>query len=508
MSAHSSTLKNMIKDENTLTSAQSFSAVRFVANQNALYNQLSPGILAQEIFKIYSMTEEEKAQMQKNTQHTSMFAILESVEMCGDGVEAMFDVQNHRYLGILMDLNVCANCLRYDNIPGTKFQVCSKCKIVHYCSKKCLHEDWSEHKHQCIGCPKRVRASSIMCLHMGHMIGGFRFDSLEEKNDFFKKSKKHMRQMARTSRMKRAFNDFILDTLSDHHSKRDEVSVKAGKEKAVSNKHETLILNQMHQEGVHYLEIGETSCFYDLMGRYELRGRVYVFVKIPNKGLQMLVCQLDKLMHNFKVYRDKFRAEYLEPKPRDEDKVAWLHRRAVIAEHYKVMRGHIEQLETMDTGEIIYAFATKWSGFKFYVLNGNHMLPYGRRSHNAMFARANLWPENSKSAAEGQPRQAAQPQFEEENSFFEEFMKSVKDVPRETSDMSCVTPTRPNSPVSQMPPQVGKLQTIDECGEGDEQAGRDEPAPSTQIYHFRNGTRWRVYEGPIDDELLRMIENG
>ena len=112
MSAHSSTLKNMIKDENTLTSAQSFSAVRFVANQNALYNQLSPGILAQEIFKIYSMTEEEKAQMQKNTQHTSMFAILESVEMCGDGVEAMFDVQNHRYLGILMDLNVCANCLR------------------------------------------------------------------------------------------------------------------------------------------------------------------------------------------------------------------------------------------------------------------------------------------------------------------------------------------------------------------------------------------------------------
>ena len=80
----------------------------------------------------------------------------------------------------------------------------------------------------------------------------------------------------------------------------------------------------MHQEGVHYLEIGETSCFYDLMGRYELRGRVYVFVKIPNKGLQMLVCQLDKLMHNFKVYRDKFRAEYLQPKPRDEDKVAWL----------------------------------------------------------------------------------------------------------------------------------------------------------------------------------------
>ena len=82
-----------------------------------------------------------------------------------------------------------------------------------------------------------------------------------------------------------------------------------------------------------YLEIGETSCFYDLMGRYELRGRVYVFIKIPNKGLQMLVCQLDKLMHNFKVYRDKFRAEYLQPKPRDEDKLAWLHRRAVIAVH-------------------------------------------------------------------------------------------------------------------------------------------------------------------------------
>ena len=104
---------------------------------------------------------------------------------------------------------------------------------------------------------------------------------------FFKKSKKHMRQMARTSRMKRAFSDFHSRyAVRPHHSKRDEVSVKAGKEKAVSNKHETLILNQMHQEGVHYLEIGETSCFYDLMGQYELRGRVYVFVKIPNRGFK------------------------------------------------------------------------------------------------------------------------------------------------------------------------------------------------------------------------------
>lgn len=426
-----------------LTDAQTFSAIRLVACKKGLYDRLSGGITAQQIFKIQTMTEEEKSHMQKNTKHSSMFAILESVEMCADGEEAFFNVQNHSYLGVLMDLNICANCMRYDNIPGTKFQVCSKCKIVHYCSMKCLHEDWPEHRHNCVGCPKRVRVSTNMCLRMGHMNGGFRFDSFEEKNDFFNKGKRYIKRMARISRMKRAINDFILNLLSDHKLYLDVEYAEAGKEKAVSSEYETLIAHQLPKEGVEYFDIGKTSCFYDLMAYHQLTGRVYVFMKTPAKGLQMMICRLDKLIHNFKVYRDKFKAEFLAPRPQKENERAFSQRRLLIGKHYKCMQNHIEQLEGMDREEIIFAFAAKWSDFKFYVLNGNHMLPYGRQSHDAMFERTDLWSENTTSAAADQPRQAAQTQ----------------------------------------------------------------PAPNTQT-HARYHTRWSVYEGPIDDELLRMIENG
>ena len=42
----------------------------------------------------------------------------------------------------------CVFCRKLED-PGQLFLACSRCKIVHYCSRSCQHSHWKEHKPVC-----------------------------------------------------------------------------------------------------------------------------------------------------------------------------------------------------------------------------------------------------------------------------------------------------------------------------------------------------------------------
>ena len=44
---------------------------------------------------------------------------------------------------------VCNKCKTKEPSEGKGFPKCSRCKLVHYCSKDCQKEDWKEHKLSC-----------------------------------------------------------------------------------------------------------------------------------------------------------------------------------------------------------------------------------------------------------------------------------------------------------------------------------------------------------------------
>lgn len=67
--------------------------------------------------------------------------------------EEMEKIQSERNISHLT-LTVCGNCFSVEKGRGVKMSMCSRCRMVHYCSQECQKKDWKVHKIRCRQVPK------------------------------------------------------------------------------------------------------------------------------------------------------------------------------------------------------------------------------------------------------------------------------------------------------------------------------------------------------------------
>ena len=337
-----------------------------------------------------NVSEAEKKKLQKDVRYTHLFAVVECIEECSDGKDANFIVRNDDYLDKLMNLNICAHCGVYNNIPGTKFQVCSKCKCVHYCSTKCLHDDWPHHKHNCVGC-KTEKFDECGGCDLGYMVGKLEFESKDHKREFWNQGRETLKSCCRMSRMKRGLNDFILDMLGYRVPFPAGDLVRAGKTKALHPEHESFILSSdMQKDERKRAIVHPESCLARLIQRHKLRGRVFIFFK-PQKGkLHMVVCEAEKLRSSFKRSRNRFKTAVWRGRDDGEKLLDWIERRALMGDHLNCLEELVERLKHTHDNKILFGFIGFELPLVFFDLSADRLLPYGRMGHDAMFARADF----------------------------------------------------------------------------------------------------------------------
>lgn len=66
---------------------------------------------------------------------------------------------------------LCYNC----NKEGINYNKCSRCKVVHYCSKKCQENSWFEHKYTC---SLTKESHSVLTDNLNFVITNIKFVSL------------------------------------------------------------------------------------------------------------------------------------------------------------------------------------------------------------------------------------------------------------------------------------------------------------------------------------------
>lgn len=488
--------------------------------------------------------------------------VYDCAEVCKDGEKACFVVEKWHYFVDLLDMNVCAGCGKHNNIPGHKFLSCSKCKIVHYCSKACLHSNWHCHKNFCIGWKGRRVLPDSTCW-MGPTAGKIKFANIDEANEFFAQKQKPLKMWTKLSQIKRATNDLLLDLFTSP-SEKDAINLYPARHVdsdyptlyTTSSQHpelsnRSLLKRQLEQVCQDEHNPGTANSPLKVaMNEHGLCGTVFILLRTMPGPFQIIVCKRSTLLDGVTQNRDWNKRKANEKRRQDESAEQYNMRRRKLCDNVMYWHELVKRLESPEVEHgterevIMFAFATEKFPLMFFNLNADRLMPYGLFGHNTELTRYDLrkprlsdWQvmldemrdfqikngldfvgeleeqeEQEAGAPVGTPfcqeqtvalekfmsqeqivaseetinskeeneirilkpnrdpdyvgeleeQQAGARDFiNSSNAAIDEFMKSLKDVPTET-DMSCITPTPPNSPVSKMPPPVSKLRRIDE----------------------------------------------
>lgn len=330
--------------------------------------------------------------------------VYDCAEVTTDKRKACFVVENWTYFIDLLDMNVCACCGRLNNVPGHKFLSCSKCKMVHFCSKACLETNWPSHKNFCIGWKGQRVLPSSSCW-MGPTAGKIKFANSDEASEFFAQKRKAVKTWTRLSQMKRATNDLLLDLFtSPSQYMQQELSIA----KFVDPNHPALFAQASQAEHsllqVQLLNANQDAFGNDMgaehsplkvvMTKNGLSGTVFVFLRTMAGPFQIIVCKRSTLLDGAKKNREWNKAKANEKQKKHESAEHYNLRRNKMCDNVMYWHELVKRLDNQVNEDglepVMFAFATKKFPLMFFNLNADRLMPYGMFHYAGKLSRYDL----------------------------------------------------------------------------------------------------------------------